>query len=78
MEHNIIYIYIYGNHIALIKANHIFWKDKLVRNTDQPIHSPPLEKSDNFKVLSINASGLFQQAQDQGGVSKDKHTSGGR
>ena len=74
LEHIYNSICVFGSHIILIKTSHIFWKDRLVRNTNEQIHSPPLEKSDNFKTLSTDASGLFQQAQYQGGVSEDKHT----
>lgn len=34
---------------------------------------PPLENSAQLEILSMNASGLCQQAWYQGGVSKDKH-----
>lgn len=74
LEHIYNIVCIFGNDIILIKTSHIFWKDRLVRNTNKQIHSPPLEKSDNFKTLSTDASGLFQQAQYQGGISEDKHT----
>lgn len=73
-EHIYNSICIFGNHTILIKTSHIFWKDRLVRNANEQICSPPLEKSDNFKILSTDASGLFQQAQYQGSVSEDKHT----
>lgn len=73
-EHIYNSICIFGNHIILIKTSHIFWKDRLVRNANEQIRSPPLEKSDNFKILRTDASGLFQQAQYQGSVSEDKHT----
>ena len=66
-------MYIWKSHNTYQKS-HIFWKDRLVRNVNEQIRSLPLEKSDNFKILSTDASGLFQQAQYQGSVSEDKHT----
>ena len=46
LEHIYNSICIFGNHIILIETSHIFWKDRLVRNTNEQICSSPLEKSD--------------------------------